>query len=77
MDKAIKTPNSFTEYLSAFLFIALFLGAFFWGVNRAMSMPDVHFSYATDECVEVINYDSRFDYTCENYPQKFNHVWVE
>ena len=44
--------------------------------NNALSMPDAHFSYATNECVKVINYtDEQFD--CSNYPSKFNHVWVK
>lgn len=45
-------------------------------LDQTLSMPDVHFSYATDECVRVINYaDSQF--SCENLPTKFNHVWVQ
>jgi hypothetical protein len=63
----------------------VFYGAIFFGLiglgvyagNEAMKMPDVHFSYATGDCVKVVNYDSKFDYTCENYPKKFHHVWVE
>ena len=51
------------------------LGAAYAG-NEALKMPDVHFSYSTDSCVEVINYtDEQFD--CSNYPSKFNHVWVK
>ena len=48
-----------------------------WIVLDAAEMPDVWFSYSTDECVKVINYDERFNYTCENYPSKYNHVWVQ
>ena len=40
-------------------------------------MPDVDMSYSTGECVDVINYDERFNYTCENLPEKYNHIWVE
>ena len=39
-------------------------------------IPDVHFSYSTDKCVEVINYTDE-TYSCENLPAKFNHVWVQ
>jgi len=45
-------------------------------VLDATAMPDVHVSYSTGECVEVINYADT-DYSCENYPVKFNHVWVQ
>ena len=62
----------------------VFYGAVFFGLlglgmyaaDSALKMPDVHFSYATNECVEVVNYtDEQFD--CSNYPKKFNHVWVQ
>jgi hypothetical protein len=32
-------------------------------------------SYSTGECVSVINYGDT-DYSCENQPQKYNHIWV-
>ena len=51
------------------------LGAAYAG-NEALKMPDVHFSYSTDSCVEVINYADT-NYSCENMPSKFHHVWVE
>lgn len=44
-------------------------------INDILTMPDVYFSYSTNECVKVINYGT--DYTCENLPEKFNHVWVQ
>ena len=44
--------------------------------NNALSMPDAHFSYATNECVRVINYTDEI-FACENLPAKFNHVWVK
>ena len=44
--------------------------------NEALKIPDVHFSYSTDQCVKVVNYtDEQFN--CSNYPAKFNHVWVQ
>ena len=62
----------------------VFYGAVFFGLlglgvyagNEALKMPDVHFSYATNECVEVVNYTDE-QFTCDNYPTKFNHVWVQ
>jgi hypothetical protein len=44
---------------------------------EALSLPDVWFSYSTDECVRVINYVEGENYSCENMPSKFNHVWVK
>jgi hypothetical protein len=38
-------------------------------------MPDVHVSYASGLCVEVVNYGT--DYTCDSLPSRFNHVWVQ
>jgi hypothetical protein len=56
--------------------LAGLLGLTAYAGNEALKMPDVHFSYSTDSCVEVINYtDEQFD--CSNYPSKFNHVWVK
>jgi hypothetical protein len=47
-----------------------------YAMSSALAMPDVHFSYATGECVEVVNYTDE-NFSCENYPSKFNHVWVQ
>ena len=46
------------------------------GVNSAMSVPDMHVSHTTGECVRVINYGDT-NYSCENQPQKYNHIWVK
>jgi hypothetical protein len=55
------------------------IGALFFCLIYAMlfasSLPDVHYSYATGECVKVINYGT--DYTCDTLPEKYIHVWVE
>jgi len=45
------------------------------GVNSAMSIPDMEVSYSTGECVSVINYADT-TYSCEDQPQKYNHIWV-
>lgn len=52
----------------------LSLGAFM-ALSNALDMPDVHFSYDTGECVKVVNYTDE-NFTCDNYPKKFNHYWV-
>lgn len=55
--------------------IALFV--LFYVLEASLSIPDVHFSYSTDTCVKVINYTDEDNYSCENLPSKFNHVWVQ
>jgi hypothetical protein len=47
-----------------------------YAVVSAAAMPDVHVSYATNECVKVVNYTDEI-FSCENLPSKFNHVWVQ
>ena len=42
----------------------------------ALTIPDVHVSYSTNDCVEVVNW-SDTNYSCENMPNKYNHVWVK
>jgi hypothetical protein len=41
------------------------------------TLPEVWFSYSTDECVQVINYHEGDKYSCENLPNKFHHIWVK
>ena len=49
--------------------------------DYSFSIPDVHMSYASNSCVEVLNYPSVLfgttNFSCENMPTKFNHVWVQ
>jgi len=44
-------------------------------LNSALNMPDVYFSYSTKECTKVVNYGTM--YTCDNLPEKYNHIWVK
>ena len=46
------------------------------GVNYAGSLPDMLVSHSTGECVSVVNYGDT-DYSCENQPKKYHHVWVK
>jgi hypothetical protein len=59
------------------LSIAVLLSGFVYLCLESLSMPDVWFSYSTDECVKVINYDKEDQFSCENLPTKFNHVWIK
>lgn len=59
------------------LIISAIVVLFYAFLDSAFSIPDVHFSYSTNECVQVINYVKDENYSCENMPGKFNHVWVK
>ena len=58
-------------------FVAVLLVFMGYIVNAALSIPDVQVSYSTDKCVKVINYAEGDNYTCDNMPTKFNHVWAQ
>ena len=62
--------------VNSVVFLALSAGVLY-AFNYAITLPDVKFSYSSDQCVEVINYNSEDKYSCENLPTKFNHIWVE
>ena len=64
------------DYFLKFVFaisMVLFIVA---GLSYAGSIPDMEVSYSTGECVRVINYADT-DYSCENQPQKYNHIWTK
>ena len=69
--------NTIYDTISVLIIIALIGGLTLAMIFNTLGMPDVHISHSTGECVEVINYDERFNYTCENLPEKYNHIWVE
>ena len=56
--------------------VSIVFGGFVVALDRAASLPDVHFSYSTQECVKVLNYTDE-QFTCDNLPKRFYHVWVE
>lgn len=58
------------------LFILVSLTALLFALNWALGLPEVKFSYETQECVEVLVKDER-QYNCENLPKRYIHVWVE
>lgn len=45
-------------------------------MSTILDMPDVMVSNSTKECVEVINYGDT-DWSCDNLPSKYNHIWVK
>ena len=57
-------------------FAGTMLAGLVYAMNSALRAPDVHVSYATNECVKVVNYTDEI-FSCDNLPSKFNHVWVQ
>ena len=55
-------------------------GLFITAADYALSIPDVYVSFETRECVKVDNFPGfmfgKTEYSCENMPSKFNHVWA-
>ena len=57
--------------LIIFMIIGLAVSAL-WMVNNLYA--DVYVSQSTNECVKVY---SNSNYTCDNLPKNYNHVWVK
>lgn len=60
----------------SFLAVGVLGAGLVYSMNSALSLPDVHVSYSTNECVKVVNYTDTV-YSCENLPTKFYHVWTK
>ena len=77
----IQLEERATNMIKNILFGAAFGLGLFAFADYSFSIPDVHMSYASNNCVEVLNYPSTLfgttNYSCENLPTKFNHVWVQ
>jgi hypothetical protein len=58
------------------IIVAFILAFFVKQVQMVADMPDVHFSWTTEECVKVLNYAEDNRYTCDDLPKRYNHVWV-
>jgi hypothetical protein len=67
--------------IKAIIAAAAIGGTVFVFADYAFSIPDMHVSYDTRQCVEVVNHPSALfsttNYSCENRPEKFNHIWVQ
>ena len=46
-------------------------------METTLDIPEVHVSSLTEECVRVINYTETHDYSCDNLPATYSHVWVK
>lgn len=69
--------SNFTGYLASGLAIGLLTFGFTYSLLNAVALPDVWYSYSTNECVKVLNYAEGDNYSCENLPPKYHHVWVK
>ena len=57
-------------------FAVLLLWGLFTALDGFLSMPEVHESRTTKECVRVINGDGS-EGSCDNLPARYKHVWVQ
>tara|TARA_B100000929_G_scaffold290599_1_gene284956 strand:+ start:91703 stop:91906 length:204 start_codon:yes stop_codon:yes gene_type:complete len=47
------------------------------GMIYSEPTPTVKISHSSGECVEVINYTKETRFSCDNLPEKYDHVWVK
>ena len=66
-----------TSYLASGLAIGLLTFGFTYAMLSASALPDVWFSHSTGDCVQVLNYAEGDNYSCENMPPRYYHVWVK
>jgi hypothetical protein len=72
----MRNRNTVYDLVSIVLITILFV-AIILMLSAATSIPDVHVSHSTNECVQVLNYSEDDSYSCENMPTKYNKVWVQ
>lgn len=67
-------------FKTAVILTALF-GSFFVMADYALTGSDVYVSHSTGACVEVKNYDGIFfsagNYSCDDLPKTYTHVWTK
>lgn len=63
------------------LVLGLMIGCLIFFLTYAFlssaGLPDVWFSYSSGDCVKVLNYVEGDNYSCENLPPRYYHVWTE
>lgn len=59
------------------LSIGVLFGVWISLMGDVLDMPDVLISNSSGECVNVFNYNEDHVYTCENLPERYNHIWVQ
>ena len=70
------SKNAIYDTISVLIVCAVIGGIAMTMIFNLTSIPDVHVSHSTNECVKVINYTEEL-FSCENMPTKYNHVWVK
>ena len=61
--------------LTLIIIVLTFIGVSVTALSGS-GYPDVHVSNETNKCVKVINYNNE-GYSCNNMPERYNHVWVK
>lgn len=65
------------NYLLLCLLVGALLGVGLAALVRTLAgRPDVHVSYLTQECVQVINADGSAG-DCAKLPENYNKIWVD
>jgi len=64
------------NFLLSLSIVVSFSALMAFAVTSVFTLPDVHVSYSTGDCVKVVNYTDE-QFSCENMPSKFNHVWAQ
>jgi len=59
------------------IFVILLLAILLMLMLLTSPKAEVLVSNSTGECVKVINYTDDTNYTCDNLPPKYNHIWVK
>jgi hypothetical protein len=62
---------------SVFVMVSILIIGYVSAAPGIWSAPQVHVSNSTNECVRVINYNASDDYSCDNLPELYSHVWVK
>lgn len=76
-----------TSYVGPLLAVAAVLaflalgGSFFFSILSYLDRPEVHISYETKECMEVVDKAAAekgltSEWSCTNLPPKYERVWV-
>jgi hypothetical protein len=70
--------SNFEKFKTVLFGLTFGVGIAVWinAIHNVIDMPDVLVSNSTGECVDVFNYREKDQYTCQNLPDRYNHIWV-
>lgn len=72
--------SNFYKVMSNILFLlasSSLVVAVLYALVLNLNNPEVVFSYETSKCIKVINNSKNDFYSCDNLPDKYEHVWVK